>query len=295
MEFAIEQGQHSSEDLAELAWILIQPADSKVVYRNRKRAHDLVVNQSCIHCEGVLARCLIGGYGCDKNIPKGAKLAEKSAVAGSKYGQYIWGFVLLHCTNKRVGSKAAGERFHELAKVQGLDWSHIPNSICARSKVADRQHRLKQSVKHVMCHHNKRKSVCDKCGGGSLCEHGKQKQWCRICRPFHGTGSARCQHGKQKSRCVTCKGVGICEHEKLRHRCKICVAVKRCTKLSTRICKPYNERFLRIKFSETMMSIDLVSVSDMPHHDCESSYYRTACHKVCVLGLILCEEPKLCL
>jgi hypothetical protein len=97
----------------------------------------------------------------------------------------------------------------------------------ARTKSKNRLKPQRRAIKkvgrdssgHRVCIHNIRLSLCKSCpgGGASLCEHQKQKCWCRVCG-----GSARCAHGKQRSRCVECGGAGICEHKKLRHRCVEC-------------------------------------------------------------------------
>lgn len=70
---------------------------------------------------------------------------------------------------------------------------------------------------HLVCKHNRRKSMCTECKGGSICKHGKQRHWCPDCG-----GKARCEHGKQKSRCKECGGKGICQHNRLRWRCTLC-------------------------------------------------------------------------
>jgi hypothetical protein len=48
----------------------------------------------CSHCIGALSRCLIGGFGCVKDAERGRKMAYQSAAAGSKYGQYMVGWLL---------------------------------------------------------------------------------------------------------------------------------------------------------------------------------------------------------
>jgi hypothetical protein len=67
------------------------------------------------------------------------------------------------------------------------------------------------------CPHNKRKTLCVECKGGSMCKHGKQKSWCKTCG-----GNALCVHGKQKSRCAVCGGNGLCQHLRVRGKCKQC-------------------------------------------------------------------------
>ena len=34
---------------------------------------------------------------------------------------------------------------------------------------------------NLMCHHNKRLYICKACGGGGICQHGKQRAQCRQC------------------------------------------------------------------------------------------------------------------
>ena len=63
----------------------------------------------------------------------------------------------------------------------------------------------------------RRKTLCDKCKGGSMCRHGVQRPWCRQCG-----GSARCDHGRQRSKCLKCGGSGLCSHGKFKCRCSIC-------------------------------------------------------------------------
>jgi hypothetical protein len=79
----------------------------------------------------------------------------------------------------------------------------------------------KCNTKPKPCIHNKRKTLCALCCGGSICEHKLQKHWCRLCG-----GGARCSHGKQKSRCRECGGCGYCEHDTLRFRCRLCKSAK---------------------------------------------------------------------
>ena len=67
------------------------------------------------------------------------------------------------------------------------------------------------------CPHNRRKTLCHECNGGSICKHGKQKSWCKVCG-----GNALCVHGKQKSRCALCGGKGLCMHSRVRGKCKEC-------------------------------------------------------------------------
>lgn len=91
-------------------------------------------------------------------------------------------------------------------------------------KNSDPTHKTAKRLSKVnpTCIHNKRKTLCLICCGGSICEHKIQRHWCRLCG-----GGARCCHGKQKSRCRVCGGGSFCEHDRLRFRCKICKSVQR--------------------------------------------------------------------
>jgi len=68
-----------------------------------------------------------------------------------------------------------------------------------------------------ICEHNKRKSQCKECGGSGICVHNKQKSRCKECG-----GSQICIHNKRKSQCKECGGNSICEHNRQKSRCKIC-------------------------------------------------------------------------
>ena len=43
--------------------------------------------------------------------------------------------------------------------------------------------------------------MCQECGGGSLCEHGRQRSRCKECG-----GSGICEHGRRRSTCKECGG-----------------------------------------------------------------------------------------
>jgi hypothetical protein len=64
------------------------------------------------------------------------------------------------------------------------------------------------------CIHNKQKSYCLDCGGGSICQHKKRRERCRDCN-----GSQFCEHDKIQSQCAKCHS---CEHGKLKTVCKEC-------------------------------------------------------------------------
>ena len=83
------------------------------------------------------------------------------------------------------------------------------------------------------CEHNKIRSVCKDCGGGSICCHNKERSKCKDCG-----GSQICQHNKMKSQCKDCGGSRFCEHNKQRSHCKDCNGSQICEHNKRRsICK----------------------------------------------------------
>ena len=67
------------------------------------------------------------------------------------------------------------------------------------------------------CIHDRQKSKCRDCGGGSVCVHGRRKRQCKECG-----GAGICQHNRQRSQCKECGGVSICPHRRRRTMCKEC-------------------------------------------------------------------------
>jgi hypothetical protein len=83
------------------------------------------------------------------------------------------------------------------------------------------------------CEHNKIRSICKECSGGSICEHDKQRTRCKECK-----GGSICEHNKNKNICKECHGNALCYHEKLRTRCKECKGGSICEHEKIRsICK----------------------------------------------------------
>lgn len=213
-------------DRAESAWILLDGRDG-IVNPDHQRAYALVSDQEyadCCHCQGVLARCLMGGYGCIRDVRQGVHLARKSADAGSMYGQYIYAYYLEFRTKDPDPYQA--KELYKKATDQGLDFAHIMKKQAHAPSTPACDHTAPPPApKHSSCPHGRRKSICRECKGGGICKHSLQRRWCKVCKP-PGSGGARCEHGKQTSRCVKCKGSGVCEHSRLKHRCKQCKQCK---------------------------------------------------------------------
>jgi hypothetical protein len=86
------------------------------------------------------------------------------------------------------------------------------NKFCANCKTDDMI-----SLNKKKCPHDKQKSKCKECGGGSICKHNKQKSQCKECG-----GSSICKHNIQKSHCKKCGGSAFCEHNIQKRYCKEC-------------------------------------------------------------------------
>ena len=103
---------------AELAWLLMNgregvPADLNGAFKLAKEGAGL----GCMHSLGVLAYCYLLGTGCRKNSTLSVKHASESNAAGSKYGQYVLGYIYL----RQMGDTAQAHTFLQLAAAQGLD------------------------------------------------------------------------------------------------------------------------------------------------------------------------------
>jgi len=92
------------------------------------------------------------------------------------------------------------------------------HTICS-TKGKNRNPSGSRHLKCSCCIPPKRKSHCTQCngGGGSICPHDRQRNWCLECG-----GKARCSHGIQRSKCPECGGSGLCSHGKVRCRCRQC-------------------------------------------------------------------------
>ena len=103
------------------------------------------------------------------------------------------------------------------------------------------------------------KYVCKECGGGSICEHNKNKQFCKECG-----GSQICEHNKRKSRCKECGGSGICEHNKQKSRCKDCNIYL------------YLVNLQRHRISKVMKINNITKTkSSIEYLDCSSEYFKS--------------------
>ncbi len=65
--------------------------------------------------------------------------------------------------------------------------------------------------------HQRVRSQCKECGGGSICQHQRVRSRCKECG-----GASICPHQRQKKQCKECGGASICQHQRRRSQCKDC-------------------------------------------------------------------------
>jgi TPR repeat protein len=104
------------------AWLLIDGREG--VAQDRNRAFELAeegTRSGCHHCQGVMARCYRGGYGCVINEAQSFKLARESSGKSSRYGQCALG-LLYDCRNEDVAQDfSQAVALYRLAAAQNFD------------------------------------------------------------------------------------------------------------------------------------------------------------------------------
>jgi TPR repeat protein len=115
-------GLGDSPSRADLADMLIDGREG--VAEDRKRAFELVeegTRLGCCHCQGVMARCYRGGFGCSKDAARSLVLARASAGEGSKYGQWTLGRLYYEGEGGVAKDDAEAVAQFRLAAAQGYD------------------------------------------------------------------------------------------------------------------------------------------------------------------------------
>jgi len=117
---AIEFGHLPSRALK--AWLHIEGREG--VALDHKEAFELAeegASFGCQQCQGVLAYCYWGGYGCARNHVISLELARESSGRGSRYGQHTLGG-LHYCGIEGLSQDCAQAlAFLRLSAAQGLD------------------------------------------------------------------------------------------------------------------------------------------------------------------------------
>ena len=91
---------------------------------DRKRGFELAeegARLGCCHCQGVMASCYWGGFGCSKDAARSLALARASAGEGSKHGQWTLGDLYLMGEGGVAEDYAAAVAQYRLAAAQGYD------------------------------------------------------------------------------------------------------------------------------------------------------------------------------
>jgi hypothetical protein len=107
---------------AELAWLLLWgrhavPVDKQAAFRAAQDG----ARRGCMHSRGVFALCLAWGAGCPKDAARAMQLATTSSAAGSKYGLFALGRLLLEGHSRDDGDAARALSFFRQAAAQNLD------------------------------------------------------------------------------------------------------------------------------------------------------------------------------
>jgi hypothetical protein len=129
--------------------------------------------------------------------------------------------VLCHefdCENKEHQIKEEQKFIDELKPK--LNKINSSGNKCEHNKLRSK---CKECKGGSICIHNRQKSFCKECGGSEICEHNQYKSKCKDCG-----GSQICIHDRQKSQCKECKGSQICEHNQYKSRCKECKGSQIC-------------------------------------------------------------------
>jgi len=107
---------------ADLADMLIDGREG--VAADQKRAFELAeegARLGCHHCQGRMAGCYLGGYGCSKDAVRSLALARASAGEGSKYGQRTLGRLYQEGVGGVAKDYAAALVQYRLAAAQGFN------------------------------------------------------------------------------------------------------------------------------------------------------------------------------
>ena len=100
------------------AWMLLGVA------KDYNGAFELVeegARLGCHHCQGVMARCYMGGHGCVRDAARSLELARESSEKGSRYGQNTLGLLYKYGLGGVAQDYAQAVAFYRLAAAQNLD------------------------------------------------------------------------------------------------------------------------------------------------------------------------------
>jgi TPR repeat protein len=121
---AIDLGHLPSRAL--MAWLLIDGREG--VALDCESAFELAeegARLGCRHCQGVMAYCYWGAFGCEKDYTRSLELALESSGMGSKYGQVALGELHYNGEGGLAVDFAQAAAFYRMAAAQGLDAAQL--------------------------------------------------------------------------------------------------------------------------------------------------------------------------
>ena len=142
LQLAIDMGHSHSRAL--MAQMMIQGREG--VAKDQNRAFQLAeegARLGCHHCQGVLAGCYLGGYGCARDYAQSLELARKSSGSGlgSRYGQHVLGVMYKYGVGGVAQDHIQALSLLRLAAAQNFD--EAQNSLgwmCANGSGVARDH-----------------------------------------------------------------------------------------------------------------------------------------------------------
>jgi len=120
LKLAVDLGHLPSRALK--AWMLLDGREG--VAEDCSGAFELVeegARLGCHHCQGVMARCYLFGFGCVRDEARSLELARESSGKGSRYGQYVLGRFYRHGGGGVAQDYAQAVALYRLAAAQNLD------------------------------------------------------------------------------------------------------------------------------------------------------------------------------
>jgi TPR repeat protein len=123
LKLAVDLGHLPSRAL--MAWMLLDGREG--VAKDECAAFKLVdegARLGCHHCQGVMARCYWGGFGCIIYHALSVKLARESSESGSRYGQCMLGWWYWHGRGGLAPDFTQALALYRLAAAQNLDDAH---------------------------------------------------------------------------------------------------------------------------------------------------------------------------
>jgi TPR repeat protein len=108
------------------AWILLRGREG--VAQDCNGAFELVeegASLGCHHCQGVMAACYWGGDGCEEDEARSLELARESSGKGSRYGQYVLGWLYYYGVGGVAQDNAQALALYRLAAAQNFDEAQL--------------------------------------------------------------------------------------------------------------------------------------------------------------------------